>query len=93
MTASIPDARQRVRTDNGERAPENVAPVVAYLASTRSDWCNGQVIHASGYQVGLYNRPQVIRQVASDGPWDLDRLSELVERSFQPAVGSSTPAG
>ena len=94
MTASIPDARQRVRTDSGdERAPENVAPVVAYLASTRSDWLNGQVIHASGYQVGLYNRPQVIRQVVSTGPWDLDRLSELVERSFQPAVGSATPAG
>ena len=73
--------------------PDFVAPVVAYLASTRSDWLNGQVIHASGYQVGLYNKPQVIRQVASTGPWDLDNLSELVERSFQPAVGSPNSAG
>jgi len=93
MTASIPDDRRRAPRDDGERAPENVAPVVAYLASVRSDWLNGQVIHAGGYQVALYNRPQVIRQVVSDGPWDLDRLSDLVERSFQPAVGSSNTAG
>ena len=93
MTASIPGDRRRVTGDNGERAPENVAPVVAYLASVRSDWLNGQVIHAGGYQVGLYNRPQVIRQVVSDGPWDLGRLSELVERSFQPAVGAASTAG
>ena len=88
MTASIPDDRRRSPRDDGERAPENVAPVVAYLASERSDWCSGQVIHAGGYQVALYNRPEVIRQVVSDGPWDLERLADLVERSFRPAVGS-----
>src|SRR5215469_2908299 len=87
MTASIPDDRRRSPgTGDGERAPENVAPVVAYLASDRSDWCNGQVIAASGYSVSLYNRPQVIRQIVADGPWELDRLSELVERSFRSAV-------
>jgi hypothetical protein len=69
-----------------------VAPIVAYVASVQSDWLNGQVISASGYQVGLYNRPQVIRQVVSDGPWDLDRLAELVERSFRPAVVPAGPA-
>jgi NAD(P)-dependent dehydrogenase (short-subunit alcohol dehydrogenase family) len=93
MTASIPDDRRRAPRDAGERAPENVAPVVAYLASLRSDWLNGQVIHASGYQVALYNRPQVIKQVVSDGPWDLERLSEMVESSFQPEVAPPGSAG
>jgi hypothetical protein len=82
----VPDERRRSPRSDGERAPENVAPVVAYLASEQSRWLNGQVIHAAGYQVGLYNRPQVIRQVVSDAPWDLSRLAELVERSFRSAV-------
>jgi NAD(P)-dependent dehydrogenase (short-subunit alcohol dehydrogenase family) len=92
MTASVPDDRRRAPLDDLERAPENVAPVVAYLASVRSGWLNGQVIGAGGYQVSLYNRPQVIRQVVSDGPWDPQRLSDLVERSFRSAVEPGGPA-
>ena len=69
-----------------------IAPVVAYLASERSDWCTGQTISARGYEVGLYNVPQVIRQIASPGPWDLDMLTRMIEHSFQPAVtGSGGP--
>ena len=48
-------------------SPDNVAPAVAYLASERSDWCNGQVILALGYQIGLYNVPEVVREVVSPG--------------------------
>jgi NAD(P)-dependent dehydrogenase (short-subunit alcohol dehydrogenase family) len=87
MTASVPQDRQRSAMQGDERAPENVAPAVCYLASDRSDWVNGQVIHAGGYQVGLYNTPQVIRQVVSDGPWDLETLFGLMEKSFGPALG------
>jgi NAD(P)-dependent dehydrogenase (short-subunit alcohol dehydrogenase family) len=88
MTASVPDQRRRAPVGSGdERAPENVAPIAAYLASDRSDWLNGQVIHASGYQVALYNRPHVIQQVASDGPWELEHLAEMVEAGFRPVVG------
>jgi NAD(P)-dependent dehydrogenase (short-subunit alcohol dehydrogenase family) len=86
MTASIPDDRRRAPRNDVERAPENVAPVVAYLASERSDWLNGQVIHAGGYQVSLYNKPQVIRQIVSDGPFELEHLADLVERNFRSAV-------
>jgi len=87
MTASVPEDRRRTPVrDEGERAPENVAPAVVYVASDRSDWLNGHVIGAGGYQVSLYNRPQVIQQVTSDGPWDLDHLSESIERSFQSAL-------
>jgi NAD(P)-dependent dehydrogenase (short-subunit alcohol dehydrogenase family) len=91
MTASVPEDRRRAPVrDEAERAPENVAPAVVYVASDRSDWLNGQVIGASGYQVSLFNRPQVIQQVTSDGPWNLDHLSESIERSFQPALAQVT---
>lgn len=88
MTASVPQDRRRAPAggETDERAPEHVAPAVVYLASDRSDWLTGQVIQASGYQVGLYDRPHVIRQVASRGPWDLEHLFALIEKSFRPAL-------
>jgi NAD(P)-dependent dehydrogenase (short-subunit alcohol dehydrogenase family) len=88
MTESIPTDRQRAaaRPPDDERSPDNIAPVVAYLASTASDWLTGQVIGARGYEVQLFNKPAPVRQIASDGPWQPERLAELVERSFKPAV-------
>jgi NAD(P)-dependent dehydrogenase (short-subunit alcohol dehydrogenase family) len=88
MTESIPEDRRRggARPASDERSPDNVAPIVAYLASEASDWLTGRVIGSSGYQVSLYSNPEVIRQVVSTGPWDLQQLSRLVETSFKPAV-------
>lgn len=92
MTESVPGRRPRGAGD-GERSPDNVAPIVAYLASDRSDWCSGQVIAARGYEVGLYDTPHVIRQIVSTEPWDPERLAELVERTFGPAVAASRAPG
>jgi NAD(P)-dependent dehydrogenase (short-subunit alcohol dehydrogenase family) len=88
MTSSIPDERRSGLLDeeNREMSPDNVAPAVAYLASTRSDWCTGQVIQARGYTIGLYNIPAIIREIESPGPWDLDTAFSMIERSFEPAV-------
>jgi NAD(P)-dependent dehydrogenase (short-subunit alcohol dehydrogenase family) len=87
MTESVPTERRRSATaDSDERAPENVAPAVAYLASTRSGWITGRVIHASGYQISLYSNPEPVRVIAGTGPWELDRAFELIERTFRPAI-------
>jgi NAD(P)-dependent dehydrogenase (short-subunit alcohol dehydrogenase family) len=88
MTSSIPDERRSSALDeeNQEMSPDNVAPAVAYLASTRSAWCTGQVIQARGYTIGLYNIPAIIREIASPGPWDLDTAFNMIERNFTPAV-------
>jgi NAD(P)-dependent dehydrogenase (short-subunit alcohol dehydrogenase family) len=87
MIASIPTERQRgMGSSDDERSPDNIAPIVAYLASTASDWLTGQVIGARGYEVHLMNKPEPIRHVVSNGPWEPDRLADLVERVFKPAV-------
>ncbi|MBO0746362.1 MAG: SDR family oxidoreductase [Candidatus Dormibacteraeota bacterium] len=90
MTESVPEDRRRMPVDD-ERAPENVAPAVAFLASVRSDWLTGQVIGARGYEVSLYNTPHPIRQLTSNGPWELERLATMIEQSFGSALGR--PAG
>jgi NAD(P)-dependent dehydrogenase (short-subunit alcohol dehydrogenase family) len=86
MTASIPTDRRRSASDADENSPDNIAPIVAYLASTASDWLTGQVIGARGYEVQLFNKPAPIRHLVSDGPWEPDRLAQLVERVFKPAI-------
>ena len=91
MTESVPDERRRVRmsTDDDERSPDNVAPLVAYLASERSGWITGRIVHAMGYEVALYNNPQPVVRVIGTAPWSLDALAEQVERSFGPMLGRS----
>jgi NAD(P)-dependent dehydrogenase (short-subunit alcohol dehydrogenase family) len=88
MTESVPDERRRSRIATAdERSPDNVAPVVAYLASERSGWLTGRVIHSSGYEVALYSNPQPLVRVIGMQPWGLDELAEQVERSFPAALG------
>src|ERR1700722_13777218 len=88
MTESVPDGRRRVRPKAAdERSPDNVAPLVAYLASERSGWITGRVVHAAGYEVALYDNPHPVTRVIGTGPWSLDALAEQVERSFGPMLG------
>jgi len=89
MTASIPVERQRSRSaDSDERSPDNVAPIVAYLASEQSGWINGRVIHSMGYEVALYSNPEPIVRIIGTAPWDDDEeLAAQVERSFGPHLG------
>ena len=91
MTSSIPTERRRsglpaVETD--ERSPDNVAPIVAYLASERSGWITGRIIHSMGYEVSLYSNPEPVSRIIGTGPWDdPDTLADQVERSFGPILG------
>jgi len=88
MTASVPDERRRggLPAQSDERSPDNVAPIVAYLASEQSGWITGRIIHSSGYEVSLYNNPQPISRIIGTGPWDVDALAAQVERSFRPLL-------
>jgi hypothetical protein len=63
-----------------------VAPAVAVLATEGADWCNGQVIMSIGYQIGLFNVPQVTREIVSPGGWDLDLAAKLMKGFFEPAI-------
>jgi NAD(P)-dependent dehydrogenase (short-subunit alcohol dehydrogenase family) len=88
MTDSVPEERRRMpragQTD--ERSPDNVAPVVAYLASERSRFLTGQVIHSAGYEVALYNKPTPLVRLVGTEPWGEEQLAELIERTFPAAL-------
>ena len=92
LTDTIPDDK-RAGANIGDSAapdprmsPDNIAPICAYLASEQSSWLSGRTLSASGYKVGLYNNPEVIAEVASDGPWSLDDLAAKLTGTFQPVA-------
>ncbi len=87
MTESVPTERRRTRASADEWSPDNVAPVVAYLASERSGWITGRIVHSSGYEIALYGNPEPEIRIIGAGPWDADSLASQVERSFGPKLG------
>ncbi len=88
MTDSVPTVRRRAgRPEADEWSPDNVATVVAYLASERSGWLTGRIVHSSGYEVSLYNNPAPVVRLIGPEPWQLDDLADQVERSFKPQPG------
>ena len=87
MTDSIPTARRRTdrpADEDQRRSPDNVATVVAYLASERSGWLTGRVVHSAGFEVSLYSNMSPVVRLIGEQPWQLDELADQVERSFRP---------
>jgi len=49
-------------------------------------------VSSAGFDVGLYQNPQIIRQLSSTGPWDYDRLARMMESSFRPVADGLPPS-
>jgi NAD(P)-dependent dehydrogenase (short-subunit alcohol dehydrogenase family) len=89
MTDTVPTDRRRAGSADSDeappdRSPDNVAPIVQYMATTDSDWLSGRVVHSAGYNVSLYNNPEPIASISTDGPWNLADLKSKVEATFRP---------
>jgi NAD(P)-dependent dehydrogenase (short-subunit alcohol dehydrogenase family) len=86
MTDSVPEDRRRAGQPSNEdlrRSPDNVAKVVAYVASERSGWLSGRIVHSSGFEVSLYNNATPVVRLIGEQPWPLDELATQVEKSFR----------
>ncbi len=97
LTATVPADKRVARAGRPaeealERSPDNIAPVALYLASEQSDWLTGRVVSSSGFEVGLYENPQLIRQLSSAGPWEYQKLAAMMERSFRPVADGLPPS-
>lgn len=89
LTATIPEDKRNSGAQPRPadvQSPDNIAPIVTYLASERSGWMSGRVISSQGYELGLYNNPEIVRQINNGQPWDLDTVATQVERHFKPAA-------
>ena len=98
MTDTVPEERRRegyVEADEVTdiRSPFNVAIPLVYIASEASDWLNGQIVGASGYDIQLFNKPAVIRQMRGYERWTVEGAAQQMEEIFKPAVGGDSRYG
>ncbi len=96
LVATVDPSRRAVQDrpadDDPSRSPDNVAELVLYLASERSDWLTGRVLGSTGFTVGVYQNPTVIGEATSAGPWSFDDLASQMERHIRPQADGLPPS-
>src|SRR5437588_9980911 len=79
-----------------ERDPDNVAPLVVYLASDAAANVNGQVFHSYGFGYTLLEQPHAVRSIRTRQRWDPEELARVFPQTLganlkpPPATGFGT---
>lgn len=60
--------------------PDNVAPLVSFLASDRAAAINGQVFHSYGFGYTLIDQPRTLARLESETAWSPDELATAFEK-------------
>jgi NAD(P)-dependent dehydrogenase (short-subunit alcohol dehydrogenase family) len=92
MTATVPESARQIRAERGvgqaapmpagERKPEHVASVVAFLASDMAQDITGWTVGISGDRLSLIEDPRPVKTVFCPGGWTLDKVQELWPQAF-----------
>jgi NAD(P)-dependent dehydrogenase (short-subunit alcohol dehydrogenase family) len=79
LTLPLAEGRgEAVDADDPLRGPQQVAPVVTWLASAAAQEVTGQIFHVMRGTLGIMQQPAVIRSFATDHLWTLSELDRLM---------------
>ena len=92
LTAAPTQQTSREAVARGPADPEDVAPLVCYLATEQAAGVNGRILFASGGTISLYSNPEPIRSLYKIGRWTLDELMTLAPRSLTQGLVNPAPA-
>ncbi len=92
MIDSIPRMAAQVQQQMGkmpseaaigtEHDPDNIAPLIVFLASEEASNISGQCFAASGYQYALVSQPQIVKTIRNENGWTVDSLAEIAPTTF-----------
>lgn len=71
--------------------PEDVAPLVAFLASDFAAGVNGQMFLCAGTSYSLLSLPRAEKTLYKEGRWTLDELDELVPQVLADGLVNPAP--
>ena len=64
-------------------APENVAPLVSYLASPAAERISGQAFIVYGGKVSVVAAPQIVQSFEAEGAWTAEGLANVMGPYFE----------
>jgi NAD(P)-dependent dehydrogenase (short-subunit alcohol dehydrogenase family) len=86
----IREERALARLD--ELKPEDVAPMVVFLASDQAANVNGQFILCAGGSISLVSQPRPVKTIFKpEGRWTLDELDEIVPLTLAEELVNPAP--
>ncbi len=83
--------RSPAREASTLRSPDDVAPIVVYLATDAAANVNGQTFGASGGTISIYQNPEPLKSIYKDGRWTLDELLTIVPTALTAGVINPAP--
>jgi NAD(P)-dependent dehydrogenase (short-subunit alcohol dehydrogenase family) len=84
MTIPLTEARgASVDPSDVTRGPQQIAPVVTWLASEAARDVNSQILHVARGTVGIMQQPAVIRAFKSEALWSLAQLDAIIPKLLE----------
>ena len=103
MTATVPQSARDIRAASGidiaspqqslelNRDPDDVAPMVVWLASDEAKDVNGYVFHCQGGSISLMNNPTEERSMRKNGRWTVEEIDAVFPGTLGMDMGNPAP--
>ena len=101
MIGSIPDDARALRAARGistgaaltlRGGADDIAPMVAWLASEEAAHVNGHVFHVTEGLVTLLNEPEPVKTIQKDGKWTVEELGRVFPVTIGIELGNPAPS-
>ena len=103
MVATVSDTARQLRSRAGigasagasitqlRKEPEDVAPMVVWLASDDAKGINGHVFFVAGGVVSLLNHPEPVREIHKQGRWTVEEIAAIFPSTLGKDLANPAP--